>query len=226
MPALNVTSSSQAFTTKRTAILNALSQPQDDYTDASPKGSVDDQIRGLIEQINSHDTCVTTSSCAGRIAVFLEAGAGATQQHGPSPDSLAVGSAHSQRLSHPASELGHAHPGPHGPADNVADALQSTSGPAHPAAFRQNIKGQGGRWLFVSHEPVDPAVYLPQQQDQDQAHGDRDQPCKPLHQLFGLTSTPPSEMSSASSASQRYVHFKFEPMVRSPAAEHLLKILT
>ena len=63
---------SEKFQSKKQKILYALSQPNDDYTDASPKGSVDDGVRDLISQINDTPGFVTTSSCAGRIAVYLE----------------------------------------------------------------------------------------------------------------------------------------------------------
>src|SRR5437763_4376424 len=61
-----------SFARKKAAILAALSLPTDEYQDRSPKGSVDDEIRDLIDEINAYDGLVTTSSCAGRIAVFLE----------------------------------------------------------------------------------------------------------------------------------------------------------
>ncbi|CAK7263776.1 hypothetical protein SEPCBS57363_000741 [Sporothrix epigloea] len=60
------------FTTRKAAILELLSRPDDDYTDASPKGAIDVGIRPLIEVINGLEGYVTTSSCAGRVAVFLE----------------------------------------------------------------------------------------------------------------------------------------------------------
>jgi tRNA wybutosine-synthesizing protein 3 len=60
------------FVAKKRKILSQLAVPDDDYTDASPKGSVDVGIRDLIEQINRQDGLVTTSSCAGRVSVYLE----------------------------------------------------------------------------------------------------------------------------------------------------------
>ena len=62
-----------AFTAKKRKILDALHPPADrDYIDKSPKGSVDAQIVDLIDEINAYDGLVTTSSCAGRVSVFLE----------------------------------------------------------------------------------------------------------------------------------------------------------
>ena len=63
---------SSAFTAKKQKILQQLSVPDSSYTDASPKGSVDAGIRELVDEINVLDSLVTTSSCAGRIAVYLE----------------------------------------------------------------------------------------------------------------------------------------------------------
>lgn len=40
--------------------------------DYSPKGSIDHEIVPLINLINAHPDLVTTSSCAGRVSVFIE----------------------------------------------------------------------------------------------------------------------------------------------------------
>ncbi|KAM5346769.1 hypothetical protein ACJ41O_009774 [Fusarium nematophilum] len=61
-----------AFVDKKKKILDQLSVPGAEYTDASPKGSVDEGIRDLIDEINQSSGFVTTSSCAGRVSVFLE----------------------------------------------------------------------------------------------------------------------------------------------------------
>jgi tRNA wybutosine-synthesizing protein 3 len=61
-----------SFARKKEAILAHLSVPEDEYQDRSLKGSVDEEIRDLIDEINVYEGLVTTSSCAGRIAVFLE----------------------------------------------------------------------------------------------------------------------------------------------------------
>lgn len=61
-----------AFVDKKRRILDQLAVPSADYADASPKGSVDVGIRDLIDEINQAAGFVTTSSCAGRVSVFLE----------------------------------------------------------------------------------------------------------------------------------------------------------
>ena len=62
----------QTFETRKSKILAELSTPDAEYSDLSPKGSVDEGIRDLIQDINGLPGLVTTSSCAGRISVFLE----------------------------------------------------------------------------------------------------------------------------------------------------------
>ncbi|KAF2130838.1 hypothetical protein P153DRAFT_430144 [Dothidotthia symphoricarpi CBS 119687] len=63
---------SNRFEARKHKILEQLSAPDGEYQDLSPKGSVDEPIRDLIDEINSLDGLVTTSSCSGRISVFLE----------------------------------------------------------------------------------------------------------------------------------------------------------
>ncbi|KAF2839817.1 hypothetical protein M501DRAFT_953658 [Patellaria atrata CBS 101060] len=61
-----------AFKHRKATILKQLSVPQAQYNDLSPKGSIDEPIRALIDDINAIEGLVTTSSCSGRISVFLE----------------------------------------------------------------------------------------------------------------------------------------------------------
>ncbi|RDA84837.1 hypothetical protein CP532_2081 [Ophiocordyceps camponoti-leonardi (nom. inval.)] len=61
-----------SFHEKKARILQQLAIPDEEYIDASPKGSVDEAIRPLIDDINRVEGFVTTSSCAGRVSVFLE----------------------------------------------------------------------------------------------------------------------------------------------------------
>lgn len=60
------------FAARKQKILAQLDTPDADYHDLSPKGSIDAPIRGLIGEINRLEGFVTTSSCSGRISVFLE----------------------------------------------------------------------------------------------------------------------------------------------------------
>lgn len=60
------------FELRKQKILAQLETPEGQYHDLSPKGSVDEPIRELIDEINNLNGLVTTSSCSGRISVFLE----------------------------------------------------------------------------------------------------------------------------------------------------------
>lgn len=57
------------FDARKNKILEELSLPE--YTDRSPKGSVDEGIRDLIRDIKALLGLVTTGSCGGYISVFL-----------------------------------------------------------------------------------------------------------------------------------------------------------
>ena len=46
---------SKAFAEKKTKIMQSLNQPSEEYSDLSPKGSVDEGIRRLIDLINTND---------------------------------------------------------------------------------------------------------------------------------------------------------------------------
>jgi len=81
---------SQSFTAKKQKILEQLSIPEQDYTDLSPKGSVDEDIRELVDDINQLDGFVTTSSCAGRVAAYLE-GVSKHAQNGENENERAPG---------------------------------------------------------------------------------------------------------------------------------------
>lgn len=61
-----------AFLAKKQKIIQQLSVADEEYNDLSPKGSIDKGVRTLIDELNGIDGLVTTSSCAGRISVFLE----------------------------------------------------------------------------------------------------------------------------------------------------------
>lgn len=171
------------FTLKKEKILAALAAPSHSYIDLSPKGSVDLGIKDLIDRINAIDGIVTTSSCAGRISVFLEGiktkaqydDAGVERDAGDEGDEGDEGGQDEQE---------------------ILDE-RAITGPV-------GGKGRGGRWLFVSHDPIE----IPLQTEVERI---------PLSTLFGLTSS-----SSSSSTVQptlhkpsqsRLVRFQFEPMV-------------
>jgi tRNA wybutosine-synthesizing protein 3 len=84
---------STAFSSRKQKILEQLNVPSAEYTDLSPKGSVDEGIRTLIRDINEIAGLVTTSSCAGRISVYLDGPSSAAQtpeNAGDEPNSTRV----------------------------------------------------------------------------------------------------------------------------------------
>ncbi|KAE9380377.1 hypothetical protein N431DRAFT_362000, partial [Stipitochalara longipes BDJ] len=152
-----------SFIAKKQKILEQLLVPAEQYNDLSPKGSVDEGIRDLIDEINALEGCVTTSSCAGRISVFLEG---------------------KKKIE----------------SDEMKNEIEGGE------IMKMNSKGAGvggkgggGRWLFVSHDPVD---------IQKRARSWKD--------LFGIQNEDleGKELLSLGAARDvRFVHFKFEPMI-------------
>ncbi|KAI5967714.1 hypothetical protein CANMA_002894 [Candida margitis] len=61
-----------SFAQKKQSILRDISTNGPENLDASPKGTIDDHCIPIINLINSHRDMVTTSSCSGRVSVYLE----------------------------------------------------------------------------------------------------------------------------------------------------------
>ena len=150
-----------AFTAKKQKILDALKVPSAEYSDHSPKGSVDDAIKELIDEINQLEGIVTTSSCAGRISVFLEG----------------------RKVQNPS------HP------DGREERLESSS----PGSTAPGGKGNGGHWLFVSHDPL----ILPTATQPEDGF---------LSKTFALNNVP-GILPASEPSETRYIRFQFEPMV-------------
>ncbi|KAJ0295478.1 uncharacterized protein N0V96_011232 [Colletotrichum fioriniae] len=180
------------FTTRKHKILEQLSVPDAEYTDASPKGSVDVGIRELIDELNALDGFVTTSSCAGRVSVFLEGrkaggGAAGTDQRAAAAAAVAVPSSSEDNQ---------------GDGTPAAAVLETIAGPGG--------KGGGGTWLFVSHDPVpgshnndEDLLRLFGLVDEEAGRGAGQEP----GQAVGVSGR------SQSGRRKRLVHFKFEPMI-------------
>ncbi|KAG0651712.1 tRNA wybutosine-synthesizing 3 [Hyphodiscus hymeniophilus] len=150
----------QSFSSRKRKILEKLAVPASEYDDLSPKGSVDEGIRDLIDEINQIGGCVTTSSCAGRISIFLEGKKDTT-----------IGFEEIE--------------------DNKDDEKVKT---------RAGIggKGGGGKWLYVSHDPITTT---------------KDEP---LAEIFGMKRRNSDLLHghvADEPGSGRWVHFKFEPMI-------------
>ncbi|KAL9625632.1 MAG: hypothetical protein Q9160_000345 [Pyrenula sp. 1 TL-2023] len=145
------------FQQKKDQILAELAVPTAEYTDASPKGSVDEEIRDLIDFVNALEGYVTTSSCAGRITVYAEG-------------------------------------------QKKARAHKDSSSPSRsrPETATTGGKGGGGRWLFVSHEPVDSRQNVPirfSRSSQDSKN--------PRHE----------SLAAVEPQNARFIRFAFEPMI-------------
>ncbi len=131
---------SPGFRARKREILDRLAVPTADYTDASPKGSVDEGIRHLITEINRREGLVTTSSCAGRVSVFLE-GRKKAPAAAARAGSLSAGAK-------PEDDDGED--------DEDGEPARSTARLASAGG-----KGGGGSWLFVSHDPIDVSEQSP-----------------------------------------------------------------
>lgn len=60
------------FDQKKQSILDEINETSASTPDLSPKGTIDEICMPIIELINSNKDMVTTSSCSGRVSVFLE----------------------------------------------------------------------------------------------------------------------------------------------------------
>lgn len=149
-----------SFKLKKEKILSLLAVPVTDYDDLSPKGSVDVQIRDLIDEINAQDGWVTTSSCSGRISIYL--------------DGVKIGVK---------------------PAVVEVDDASMEGGAGERAGNAKAGGKGGGRWLFVSHDPVTAL----------------DESMSSYAELCGLKGCDGKEVQVDSHS--RLVHLKFEPMV-------------
>lgn len=181
---------SPSFEVKKQKILSDLAVPDEEYTDLSPKGSVDANIVPLIRDINELPGLVTTSSCAGRISVFLE---------GPQQTPQVAAGAPGDNVG---PETGAGTDGSSSPGE-----VEGEEGIHHGQSERERqgqfvpTGGKGsGKWLFVSHDPV--------------SVGDEGgSGSTPVHELFGLTPGNGKLDADSPRKQLRLVRFHFEPMV-------------
>jgi tRNA wybutosine-synthesizing protein 3 len=175
-----------SFIRKKVKILADLAVPVESYDDLSPKGSVDVGIRDLIDEINELDGFITTSSCAGRVSVFLE---------GQKKGSVPAGS-----MSRPGDEEGeHEKEVIEDGLEKEEDNLQNQFSSLNPAKLAATGgKGGGGRWLYVSHDPTDLEAARTE-----------------VARFLGMDGRGDIESGHRSFENERLIHFKFEPMVSS-----------
>lgn len=222
-----------SFTAKKATILASLALPTSTYTDLSPKGSVDAAIIPLVERLNRLDGVVTTSSCAGRVSVYLEgrkrkrkSGGGGGGDKGGNKDDGGGGLSWGEEKEkekekgggdgggEEEEEGGEGEEGKEEGKDEDKEEEEEEEGRAGGVGRggpSPGGKGYGGRWLFVSHAPVDVGAVAA-------AAGGL------LSEVLGLATTGSSGQrqrqrgggrhgSSVGGLGMRLVRFQFEPMV-------------
>lgn len=217
---LSTVSIPNTFTQRKRRILSALAVPDEDYTDLSPKGTVDAGIRELIDEINGLDGFVTTSSCAGRVSVFLE-GRRVREGGGDVGSGGVPGRDGGGELpGHYVADLAEGEAMEDGEGEEELDEVVDGSGRRRRVLLgggggggggeRETVagfggKGGGGRWLFVSHDPVESNGKLDSEPNIVAALLGMEEPI-----FSGVEGSSAEEMTGQGS---RLIHFKFEPMV-------------
>lgn len=186
------------FVARKSKILSDLSVPDAEYTDLSPKGSVDEGIRDLIRDINALDGLVTTSSCAGRVSIFVEGSKKTNKKR--KTDTADDGNPQliEQAAGQVPSQLDGGKIDDRNQDENQdEDEFANKEGDAGWRFALSGGKGEG-RWLYVSHDPVDNNVK------------------SSYHELFGLVPGDGIPRTSTSGdANMRLIRFHYEPMVRA-----------
>lgn len=185
------------FEARKSKILEQLAVPDAEYSDASPKGTVDAGIRHLLAKINAAPGFVTTSSCAGRVSVFVEGRKTVpAQQPQQQRDAADGGDEETTEI--------------HGQQDETSDRIQPAS---TQTVAGLGGKGGGGTWLYVSHDPHPKMVEL---QNEGVAMAVVVDWAKELGISGDADDTPLLDATGGageSGSEQRLIHFKFEPMV-------------
>ena len=177
---------SSSFAARKTHILARLSVPRDEYSDASPKGRVDEGIRELIDDINRVEGLATTSSCAGRVSVFVEG----------------------------KKEVGGGDDGDDDDDDDDDDKEAGGEDVGSGAGWRSSKKmkkkrtragiggkGGGGTWQFVSHDVLGDVA------------GEGWATKFGFAGRHGATAEPHDDICAEDGRERRLIRFKFEPMV-------------
>jgi tRNA wybutosine-synthesizing protein 3 len=200
-----------SFTKRKALILAQLSIPPDQYDDLSPKGSIDEGIRELIDGINAKEGWVTTSSCAGRVSVFAEGerkkpvlrgweeGEGRGEGNGGrEEDGDGEQDGYEKRFEDEDTEGNEEEDEDEDSHVGGEEELVDAENGSKMKLAGAGGKGGGGRWLFVSHELV----------DIDGVKG------KELSKFLGMQRTGEAMDAGRQFTEERLIHFKFEPMVR------------
>lgn len=148
--------SQDSFLQKKQVILKNIQENSPYAPDLSPKGTIDELCMPLIDLINSSDKMVTTSSCSGRISVFLEG-----------------------------SKVKILHQDDSGNIERTEKIVKSGG------------KGEGGKWIFVTHNVNDVA----QKKDW----------YKSLNLHYKIDGEKQADYNVSSTT--RYLLYKFEPLI-------------
>ena len=175
----------QSFIDKKHRILTELAIPVSEYSDKSPKGSVDAQILDLIHLINGYEGWVTTSSCAGRAAVFVDGAKEVFHDEVEAENPTMVEAVNG----------------------TVTNSINSFGGdgktPIKKTKASPGGKG-GGRWLYVSHDPI------PTVDEADEA----DNASHRFTNLFGLdVGLDHSAASPTTAQAARLIHLQYSPLI-------------
>eukprot|EP00754_Rhynchopus_humris_P051202 Rhum_TRINITY_DN9396_c1_g3::Rhum_TRINITY_DN9396_c1_g3_i1::g.33247::m.33247/K15450/TYW3; tRNA wybutosine-synthesizing protein 3 len=114
-----------SFDARKDVVLTTLSRTN--YSDRSPKGSVDSRCYPVMEYLNGEVDYVTTSSCSGRVSLWQDAGEDAGCEGAPDRDEEAEAAA-----------------------DAAAQEGEATTAATSGGASKK--KSGGGGWLYVSHD--------------------------------------------------------------------------
>ncbi|PCH00119.1 tRNA wybutosine-synthesizing protein [Penicillium occitanis (nom. inval.)] len=184
------------FLARKSKILSDLSVPDAEYTDLSPKGSVDEGIRDLIRDINALDGLVTTSSCAGRVSIFVEGSKRTNKKRKTDTADDGNPQAIEQAAGQVPSQLDGGKIEDQNQAENEDEGeFANKEGDAGRRFALSGGKGEG-RWLYVSHDPVDNNVK------------------SSYHEMFGLVPGDGIPRTSTSGdANMRLIRFHYEPMI-------------
>jgi tRNA wybutosine-synthesizing protein 3 len=185
----------KSFTLKKSRILSQLSVPATEYDDLSPKGSIDEGIRDLIDGINTREGWVTTSSCAGRVVVFVEG-----VKRARSMEEGGKGEDGERKEEHGKGDGGGEDDGggeTSGEGDGRWERTEEDEKAGRVKLAATGGKGGGGRWLFVSHEPAE-----------IQNLAGRDS-----LEVLGMKRRVETFEARTPFTEKRLIHFKFEPMV-------------
>ena len=198
------------FITRKNNILQKLTLPDSEYTDLSPKGSIDNGIRDLINDINKLHGLVTTSSCAGRVSVFVEGSKRTYTPRGPTgenEENFRGDSGFEEKGGNTGKKNTSDHP-------SIKESLgRIYTDPGHRQEPTRQFVAAGGKgagyWLYVSHDPVS-----------------IEEGKISFHKQFGLTpgnGVPNIKESKRSTRTTRLVRFSFEPMVCSSVTFHIYR---